>query len=219
MDGLAQKAIDEALKGNWESALTLNKQILKQNPKDEEALNRLARACFELGDIKKSIFCYKKVLRLDPYNTIAQKAIFRLSKTKRKAKKLRSLSLPSAANLFIEEPGRTKTVALIHLGADGVVNELTTGEEVKLVPHAHRVSVQTKARNYVGRLPDDLSRRLIKLTRAGNTYELLVKSVSPDSVKIFIREVKREESLGNIPSFPLNEKLGYSPFGNDAESE
>ncbi|MBI2007406.1 MAG: tetratricopeptide repeat protein [Candidatus Blackburnbacteria bacterium] len=230
MDSLAQKAIDEALRGNWAEAKALNQKILKENPRDEEALNRLARACLELGDLKKTIFCYKKVLRLDPYNTIAQKAIFRLSKSKRKIRstgpdstgagrrKLRSLPLPSAANLFIEEPGRTKTVPLIHLGADTVISELTTGEEVKLAPHAHRVSVQTKTRSYVGRIPDDLSRRLIKLTRAGNIYKSLVKSVSPDGVKIFIREVKREESLGNIPSFPSNEKPGHAPFGSDAET-
>lgn len=217
MDELAQKAIDEALGGNWARAKELNQEIIKENPKNEEALNRLARACFELGDTKKSVFCYKKVLRIDPYNTIAQKAILRLSKTKRRAKKLRSLSLPSAANLFIEEPGRTKTISLIHLGANDVINGLTTGEEVTLAPHAHRVSVQTKARNYIGRLPDDLSRRLIKLTRAGNIYKSLVKSVSPDSVRVFIREAKREESLGNIPSFPSNEKLGYSPGGDKNE--
>lgn len=214
MDELAQKAIDEALKGNWEEALSLNKQILKQNPKDEEALNRLARASLELGDYKKAVLCYKKVLRLDPYNSIAQRALLRLAKTKKvkKTKKRKNTPLPaSTADLFLEEPGRTKAVSLIHLGDEAVINNLNSGDEVRLIPHLHRVSVKTMDRNYIGRLPDDLSRRLIKLTRVGNEYSSLVKSISPDNIKIFIRETKRSQNLGNIPSFPITEKLGYIP--------
>lgn len=210
MDDLAQQAIDLALRGNWEEAASLNKQILKQAPKDEEALNRLARASLELGDYKKAVLCYKKVLRIDPYNAIAQRALLRLLKAK-KTKKRKNVSLPSVADLFLEEPGKTKTVSLIHLGDEAVINSLNSGDAVKLFPHLHRVSVKTMDRNYIGRLPDDLSRRLIKLTRAGNEYNSLVKSVSPDNVKIFIREIKRSQDLGNIPSFPITERLGYIP--------
>lgn len=223
MDDLAQQAIDQALRGNWEEAAVLNKQILKQNPQDGEALNRLARASLELGDLKKAVFCYKKVLRIDPYNEIAQRALLRLAKSKRrkslpaarlrgqgKKRKGNSLSF-SGADLFLEEPGKTKTVSLIHLGDEAVINNLNSGDAIKLVPHSHRVSVKTMDRKYIGRLPDDLSRRLIKLTRAGNEYTSLVKSANPDNIKIFIREIKRSQNLGNIPSFPITEKLGYLP--------
>lgn len=226
MDELAQKAIEEALRGNWEEARDLNKQILKQDPKSEEALNRLARASFELGDLQKSTFYYRKVLRLDPYNAIAQKALVRLGKAKRPKKsvlksKLRKggLSPILAATQFIEEPGKTRAVSLIHLGDNSVINSLTAGEEVRLVPHAHRVSAQTRYGKYVGRLPDDLSRRIIKLTRAGNEYKSLVKSSSPGNVRIFVREVKRAPSLGNIPSFPINERPSYFANSPTAENE
>lgn len=225
MDDLAQQAIDLALQGNWEEAVSLNKKILKQAPKDEEALNRLARASLELGDLKRAVLCYKKVLRLDPYNSIAQRALLRLAKTKKtrsgagkKSKKRKGNSLPvSTADLFLEEPGKTKTVSLIHLGDETVINNLNSADAVRLIPHLHRVSVKTMDRNYIGRLPDDLSRRLIKLTRAGNEYSSLVKSVSPGNVKIFIREIKRSQDLGNIPSFPITEKLGYIPSTPDSQ--
>lgn len=227
MDELVQKAIEEALKGNWEEARDLNKQILKQDPKSEEALNRLARASFELGDLQKSTFYYRKVLRLDPYNAIAQKALVRLGKAKRPKKsvlksKLRKeggLSPILTATQFIEESGKTRAVSLIHLGDNSVINSLTAGEEVRLVPHAHRVSAQTRYGKYVGRLPDDLSRRIIKLARAGNEYKSLVKSSSPGNVKIFIREVKRAPSLGNIPSFPINERPGHFASSPTVENE
>lgn len=220
MDDLAQKAIDEALKGNWEEALSLNKEILKQNSEDSEALNRLARANFEIGNLKQAVSCYKKALKLDPYNTIAKKALLRFGKIKETRVKPKKKKTPAGDNspalsltdIFIEEPGKTKTVPLIHLGDESVISILTMGEEIKLIPHAHRVSAQTQDGNYIGRLPDDLSRRIIKLTRAGNQYRSLVKSVFPQAVKLFIREIKQSPNIGSIPSFPANDKLGYTAF-------
>lgn len=258
LDELAQKAIDEALGGNWETARRLNEQILKADPQNQEALNRLARALLELGKPDRAIALYKKVLRLDPYNSIAQKALERLTKVGKSPKRKDGLPLrPSTVRIaelfianrenlgrksedeatrstdrkrearfgmkpedapavkpesFIEEPGKTKTVALIHLGDDSVISALDTGEPVKLLTHAHRVSVQTGGGSYIGRLPDDLARRIIKLTRAGNEYISFICSVSLDSVRIFAREVKRGEGAPDIPSFPPTEKIGYVSF-------
>lgn len=221
MDGLAQKAIDEALKGNWEEALSLNKEILKQNPEDEEALNRLARANFEIGNLKQAVSCYKKALKLDPYNTIAKKALLRFGKMKEARVKPKKKTPAgdggpaiSLADIFIEEPGKTKTIPLIHLGDESVISILAMGEEVRLIPHSHRVSAQTQDGSYIGRLPDDLSRRIIKLIRAGNEYRSLVKSVFPQAVKLFIREIKQSPHIGSIPSFPANDKLGYTAFNS-----
>lgn len=212
---LAQRAIEEALGGNWEEALRLNKQILKENPTNKEALNRLARASFELGDIEKARTCYKRVLKLDPYNTIARKVLTRIGGKRVKGSKKQEnkiSSSPLQINLFLEESGKTKSVSLIHLGDETVINDLAAGEEVKLIPHAHRVSIQTQDGHYVGRLPDDLSRRLIELTRVGNKYRTLIKAISLDTVKVFIREIKSSPVLGNLPSFPSSEKLNYVSF-------
>ena len=217
MDSLAQRAIEEALKGNWKEAEDLNRQILKEDPNNREALNRLARASLELGKIATCKTCYKKVLRIDPYNSIAQKALRRLEFVETSGKngngsKPQTLSPILTANLFIEEPGKTKTVALIHLGDNSIVSILDSGEHVKLVPHAHRVSVESSQGNYIGRLPDDLSRRIIMLVRAGNKYSTVIKSVAPDNVKVFIRETERDPKLLNYPSFPQTEKTTYVAF-------
>ena len=64
MNKLAQKAISAALNGNWELAENLNKQILKKNSKDIDALNRLARTYIELGKINKAKGASKKVLEM-----------------------------------------------------------------------------------------------------------------------------------------------------------
>ncbi len=221
MDTLAQKAIEEALKGNWNEAESLNEEILEQNPDNREALNRLARACLELGKLKKSLSSYKKVLKIDPYNSIALKALPRLQAlensplSKEKFKKKANgngLSPVATANLFIEEPGKTKTVPLIHLGDASVISILDAGEIVNLAPHAHRVSVETEEGRYIGRFPDDVSRRLIKFSRQGYEYISYIKSVTADSIKIFVKETKRADNMTDIPSFPATEKLNYVSF-------
>lgn len=214
-DQLAQQAIEEALSGNWKQAQKLNEKILAAEPNNSAALNRLARTCFELGKFPKAQTCYKKVLKLDPYNPIAQKALERLKKLKTNGgvnPQAFPTSQLSSVNLFIEEPGKTKPVNLIHLGDPVLISMLDAGEEVALEPHAHRVSVLTLQRKYIGRLPDDLSRHLIKLTKSGYVYKTVIRSVTPDCIKIFIRETGRPDQKASNPSFPLAEKAGYVSF-------
>lgn len=222
MDELAQKAIGEALKGNWEEAERINEGILKDAPEDKEALNRFGRAAAELGKVAKAISTYKKVLRLDPYNSIAQKSIVKLSKIKRRGRPRKIASGVGAAsggvlgpklpNLFIEEPGKTKTVTLIHLGSEQLLHTLDAGEVVFLVGHRHRISVETGDRKYIGRLPDDISRRLIKFLRLGVMYEAVTRSVNKEGVRVFIRESERPKSAGTNLSFPISEKKEYVSF-------
>ena len=42
-DILAQKAISEALSGNWKEAININLQILKKLPKDIPSLNNIQK--------------------------------------------------------------------------------------------------------------------------------------------------------------------------------
>lgn len=212
MEQLAQIAIRAALQGNWVDAEKSNKQILKDNPGDVDALNRLARAQAELGKIPTAIATYKKAIKLDPYNGIARRALERLPKLKKSGKKGKDSGDHIVETAFLEEPGKTKTISLIHLGDEAVINNLDAGNPVNLAPHAHRVSVETEEGKYIGRLPDDLSRRIIKLTRAGNEYKALVRSVNDDKVKIFIKERKRAPQLADIPSFPGSDQGKYVSF-------
>src|SRR5260221_12334798 len=76
---LQKKAIDAALSCNWQQALELNLEIIKQEPNSIECLNRLAKAYLELGNLKESQKFYKDVLDLDPYNSIAQKNLKKIS--------------------------------------------------------------------------------------------------------------------------------------------
>jgi tetratricopeptide (TPR) repeat protein len=205
---LAQKAVEAALKGNWEKAIELNKKIIKATPKDTDALNRLARAHAELGDLPKAKKNSAKVLKIDPFNKIAQKCLDKWKGLK-KGETIRSAS--SSASAFIEEPGKTKIVPLLHVGSEKITAKLDSGDEVKLNPHGHRVSVITQEGKYIGRLPDDIGAKLKKLMKLGNTYKVLIKSTNMSEVKVFIREIKSNPKLKDIPSFS-NEKIDYISF-------
>ncbi|MEK7550748.1 MAG: hypothetical protein AAB535_03110 [Patescibacteria group bacterium] len=201
---LSQKAIQEALSGNWNEALKSNFLILKENPKEVDALNRCARAHKELGQILKARQFAHKVLKIDSVNPIALKCLERW-----KTLKTTDKSFPSSISTesFLEEPGITKIVPLMHLGDIQVLAKLDSGDEVNFQVHPHRVSVITQDKKYIGRLPDDLSARLRKLIKLGNIYQVLVKNVEGHDVKIFIRELKTT----GIPSFPI-EKIEYVSF-------
>lgn len=207
-DDTVQKAVQKALEGDWEETIKINKSILKKEPKDTEALNRLARAYAETGNYKKAKDTSKKVLKLDPFNSIAQKA---LDKWKRLKKRETKKKTPTSPEAFLEEPGKTKIVSLLHIGSKNTLAGLDAGDKLKLSPHKHRVSVTTPDGKYVGRLADDLSARLKKLIKYGNKYQVLIKSVELKKVKVFIRETKRSPKLSDTPSFST-EKINYISF-------
>ncbi len=205
---LAQEAILCALNGDWKKAIEINLKILEENPQDVDALNRLARAQAELGFITKARSTALKVLKIDPFNPIATKS---LEKWK-KLKKGETYQLkPLAAEAFLEEPGKTKVVSLIHLGSPRVIAKLDSSDEAKLNTHSHRVYLTTIDGKYIGKFPDDVSARIRKLIKLGYSYSVLIKSVTEDDVKVFIRETNRPSKYANLPSFP-GEKINYVTF-------
>lgn len=205
---LAQTAISAALSGNWQKALEINKKILEEDPSDIDALNRLSRAHAELGDFIKARKAARSVIKFDRFNKIAQKS---LTKWKGLKKGETYSSGPSSAQVFLEEPGKTKIVSLLHLGSSKIIAKLDSGDEVNLNTRPHKASVTTADGKYIGRIPDDLSSRLKKLTKHGNEYKTYVKSIGKKDVKVFLRETKRVEKLTNVPSFST-EKINYVSF-------
>ena len=203
-DKLARKAIAAAIANDWKHALELNKEILEKFPQDINSLNRASRALIESGEIDRAKKVSTQVLDIDPLNTIALKCI-------QKCDALSELDdLPSNGSSsnnveqeFLEEPGKTKIVYLINLCEGQVLARLNTGEVVGLVPKHHKVSVIDNHETYIGRLPDDLSQRLIFLIGSGNEYATYIKSVTPDQVSIFIRETFRNKDLEDTVSFPF----------------
>jgi tetratricopeptide (TPR) repeat protein len=204
----AQTAITLALSGNWEDAINANLGLISQNPEDTDALNRLARAYAELGKISDARTATKKVLKIDPVNPIALKS---LEKWKTAGNREAHLSNVTSTETFLEEPGKTRLVTLLNPGDAKIFANLDPGEEVRLFSHAHKVSINALDGKYIGRLPDDLAARLRNLIKGGNKYQVLMKSVDPKEIKVFIRELEKGPKTQDIPSFPT-EKIDYVSF-------
>ncbi len=201
MDDIAQQAVSQALSGNWQEAAKLNQAILDTSPEDTGAMVRLAKALIELGQSEKAKKVLVKVLEIDPYNGIATKSLVKLSSFKKQVNTSHSRINPE---LFLEEPGKTKLVELTHLGDPKVILQFDPGDEVRLIPGTHTVTISSLlGGKNLGRLPDSLGFRVKNLMAEGFLFQALVKSVSQDCLKIFIREVSRPAGAENTIPFPV----------------
>lgn len=205
---LNRLAIDAALNQRWAEALEINKELNKLEPENIECLNRLAKAYFELGKYSQTKKIYQEVLKLDPYNTIAQKNLKKVSVFKKNAD---PVSVDEASNgishtpispdLFLEEPGVTKVVTLVKVAEPQKLVMLSSGMNVNLVLKNRGICVTYGNNNYLGALPDDTSHHLLKLIKGGNKYMAIIKSIKYNSITLLLREVFRSKKFKNQASF------------------
>lgn len=204
MTALKSQAIQTALMGDWENAISLNQQILSDTPDDIDTLNRLAYAYASKGDSKEAKNIYQKVLELDTQNPIAIRNLKRLSISNGKANS--HFTPMQMGNLFIEEPGKTKVIELINVADKKVISPLRSGEVLQLQIKRMKIFVLDEQKQYIGMLPDDIGRRLIKFIEGGNKYEAYVKSVENNKVIIFAKEAVRVKQFENQSPFPATDK-------------
>lgn len=196
---IKNQAIQTALTGDWQTAITLNKSLLTENPEDIDALNRLALAFSITGNLKEAKKTYSKVLKIDPLNPIALRNLKRLKDKKNPPQNLKNAG-SSINNAFIEETGRTKVVELVNVTQPKIIESLRAGASVELSIKRLKIFV-LQDMQYIGVLPDDIGKRLIKLIKSGNKYEAYIKCASPHRVTVFIKEVKRSSRYKDQPSF------------------
>lgn len=217
------QAIQTALTGDWNTAIALNKELLKVDPNDIETLNRLAFSFTVLGKMKDAKSTYQKVLRLDSQNPIALKNLKRLTVGSHAGGQTPVLGV-GLDTMFLEESGKTKVIELLNIADPKVIIHLMTGESVTLRIKRLKIFVLDAKEQFIGMLPEDIGRRLIKFMKGGNSYQAWMKSVENHRVTVFIKEEKRSSRFKNQPSFTSGEKTkgvigkNYSSF-NSRESE
>ena len=202
----ADLAIKQALKGDFLTACKTNEQILKQDPKNIDALNRLGQAYLQLGHLQKAKTVYCKALRLDRFNPIAKRNLEKIKDFPTKKLKQNQSLCKSKIN-FLEEPGKTKLVALLRLGETKNLVKLLTGQLLHFINRRKVICLYDNEKSYIGRLPDDLSRRLIWLIKRGNCYQAHVKSVEKKRILVFLKETKQAEKNHNYTSFPSEDDI------------
>lgn len=198
---LKDKAIKAMLLGEWQNATSLNKTLLKDNPNDIDTLNRLAYALTIQGKIREAKTIYRKVLKLDMLNQIAIRNIKRLSDFTFKKAPKNGPAIKYVNYKFLEETGKTKIISLINVASPRAIALLAAGQAVQITVKRSKIFIQDQNKQYIGVLPDDIGKRLIKLIKGGNSYEAYIKSANGNSVTIFIKETKRASRYKNYPSF------------------
>ena len=194
-------AIQNALNGDWQNATSINKALLNDNPNDVEALNRLAFAFTFLGKIKNAKSIYKKVLKLDAFNPIAIRNLKRLTDTENYGRGAKNLPTTHVYNTFLEETGKTKIIELVNTTQPRVIASLQVGQPLTISIKRSKIFIQDMETQYIGVLPDDIGKRIIKLIKGGNQYETFVRSANSHRVVIFMKEIKRVKRFKNQPSF------------------
>jgi len=199
LSATSQDAIAAALVQDWKKAIVVNAAILKTNPKDLDALCRLGFAYLKSGQLTIAKRVYQKVLAIDQYNQIATKNLKKLVTLKKKDIDSGTYGVMSPM-IFLEEPGKTKIVECVRVAPASVLSTLSAGQEVTLKVKPHTVEIRSQ-QTYVAALPDDMSYKLNKMIAAGNTYQVIVKSVDKKSVKVLLRELSRGKKFAKQPSF------------------
>lgn len=202
ISNLHRLAIDAALCYRWQQALIYNKQLIKLDPDNIDCLNRLAKAYLELGKYQQAKKICQAVLKIDAYNSIAQKNMQKVTTIKTGVSKLFANGETPAVSpaLFLEEPGKTRLVPLIKVAEPQKLLALSCGIEVTLIPKNRSITVVC-GKLYLGALPDDTAFHLLKLLRGGNHYQAFVKSTRPNGITILIRETFRSKKFKNQASF------------------
>jgi Tetratricopeptide repeat len=197
-----EQAIKAALESKWDEAVTLNRQILADIPRDVNALNRLGKALSELGSYGDAKRAYGDALALDPTNTIARKNLERLSLLSEETAVAARPAERIDPRLFIEETGKSGFTTLVGTAAPEVLARQTAGDQVYLHVEGRTLFVRNAGQEVLGRVEPRLANRLIKFIEGGNRYSAAITDLDETNVRIIIRETFQHPSqLGRV-SFP-----------------
>lgn len=206
---LSQLAIDAALSNQWEDALKLNRKIIKTDPRNIDALARLARVFMELGRFNLAKKYYTEVTKIDSYNPIALKNLkiiksFKPNGCERTNGINRLDCTKLSPSLFLQEPGKTKIVNLLRVAEPQKLSQAFCGMKLEMMIKNRRITLVSANGDYLGVLPDDINHHLLRLIKGGNKYGLYIKAIKVNGLSILIKEEHRSKRFKNQPSFIEN---------------
>lgn len=220
LDILEEQAIDAAINLRWKEAISANKKILKKDKHNLSALLRLGFAYIQSQKLNLARQTYKRILKMQPNNPLAKENLDRIKiLSKKNAKKGPRKEGRFDPALFLEVPGKTKSIPLVKLGQKNILAHLVIGQEVILKAKKRKIEVRSKTNDYVGSLPDDLSKTLFLFMKAGGEYLCYIKEASLSRVVVFIKEHTKAKKFAKYASFPKSVKTNMLKIGMDEDLE
>lgn len=199
---LADVAIAQATRGQWEAAVETNQQIIELGG-DVDAYNRLGKALSELDRHAEALEAYQAALERDRTNRIAERNIERLEAllTAADAALGDRHAKRAPAALFIEEMGKTGSARLINLAPAKQLAPLSPGDAIELRAAGDELEARVRGVK-VGQVEPRVANRLLKLMANGNRYEAALTTVHDEDLRLIIREVFAHPANFGTVSFP-----------------
>jgi len=212
---LTKQAIALAMQGRWREAVAANKAIVDIFPADAEAYNRLGRAYMEMGIYSSAREAYSRTLELDPYNTIAEKNLRRLSHLNETAAGSADEAEKVEPQHFIEETGKAGVVELHRLAPAETLAKMVAGDRAYLKPEGANLVAENGWGEYLGLVEPRHGQRLVKLMEGGNKYTANVVSAAEDRVTVIIRETYQHPAQAGLLSFPTRGFESMRSYASD----
>lgn len=200
-DTLAQEAIQLAIQGRWEEAVSVNRSIIDRSSNDVGAYNRLGRALTELGRYEEAVEAYSKALEISPGNSIASKNLARLKLLSQPSNRGQAKPHRVASHLFVTEMGKAGVVKIQNL-ASATAARLGVGARLRLEVQGRRLLVADEHGDYLGEVEPKHAVRLVRLIQGGNRYATALLRAGEDEAQAIIREEYQHPAQSATPSFP-----------------
>jgi len=211
----SKQAVALAMQGRWQEAIEANEILLKSFPNDVGAYNRLARAYMELGDYSRAREAYERAIQLDPYDTIAQRNLNRLSHLGETVVSLGGGSHKVEPQQFIKEVGKAGVVNLCRLAPPEILAKTVAGARVNLKVDGPSLVVENSRGEYLGQVEAKHGQRLIKLMEGGNKYTATIISLTDEIITVIVREVYQHPSQAGRLSFPPRGAESFRSYVGD----
>jgi hypothetical protein len=200
---LAETAVAQAARGEWDAAVETNRQLVDLGGGDADAFNRLGKALAELDRPEEALAAYQSALERDKLNRIAERNIERLEAllTSDSGPRGDKHATRAPAGLFIEEMGKTGAARLINLAPARQLAPLSAGDAIEL--RASDGELEARVRGIkVGQVEPRVANRLLELMANGNRYEAALTHVEDEDLRLIIRETFADPSNFGKVSFP-----------------
>lgn len=213
----SDEAIQLAITGRWEEAVSLNKEILEKFGADEDANNRLGKALTELGRLEEAKKAYAATLEQNQFNVIARKNVSKLETLLSAKADLKGGQAKVDLNLFVEEMGKT-VMAQLEDSPANVCDKVVVGDVAELRIEGDGIVIETVRGVRLGVLEAKLARRLIKFIQGGNRYQAGVTACDGPLVRVIVRETHQDPKFAGKPSFPMRRQrtTEFRPYAKES---